>query len=72
MTVVLHLANAFSFVPPEAFIRGLAAVKQKTGKDVHFVHVSHAIAHKSTPFAQEQGRHQVPKYFLATPVSNSD
>ncbi|KAK0474214.1 NAD-P-binding protein [Armillaria novae-zelandiae] len=42
LTVVLHLANAFSFVPPEAFIRGLAVVKQKTGKDVHFVHTSGA------------------------------
>ncbi|KAK0203392.1 NAD-P-binding protein [Desarmillaria ectypa] len=42
LTVVLHLADAFSFVPPEAFILGLATVKHKTRKDVHFVHASGA------------------------------
>ncbi|KAK0458021.1 NAD-P-binding protein [Desarmillaria tabescens] len=42
LTIVLHLADAFSFVPPEAFIRGLATVKQKTGENVHFVHTSGA------------------------------
>ncbi|KAG7441137.1 NAD-P-binding protein [Guyanagaster necrorhizus] len=42
LTVILHLADAFSFVPPEAFIRGLAVVKRRTGKDVHFIHTSGA------------------------------
>ncbi|KAF8919597.1 hypothetical protein CPB85DRAFT_1277252, partial [Mucidula mucida] len=42
ISVVVHSANAFSFVPAEAFIHGLAAVKAKTGKPVHFVHTSGA------------------------------
>ncbi|KAJ7273152.1 NAD-P-binding protein [Mycena rebaudengoi] len=42
VTVVVHLANAFDFVPAEAFVRGLAEVKTRTGLEVHFIHTSGA------------------------------
>ncbi|KIY43095.1 NAD(P)-binding protein [Fistulina hepatica ATCC 64428] len=41
-TIVIHTANAFSFVPAQAFIRGLAEVKRRSGTEVHFVHTSGA------------------------------
>ncbi|KIY67679.1 NAD(P)-binding protein [Cylindrobasidium torrendii FP15055 ss-10] len=42
ITVVFHLADAFKHAPGKAFIEGLADVKAKTGKEVHFLHTSGA------------------------------
>lgn len=40
VTIVVETADAVQFAPAQAFIEGLAIVKETTGKDVHFFHVS--------------------------------
>lgn len=40
VTIVVHTAEAVQFAPAKAFIEGLAAVKEKIGGNVHFIHAS--------------------------------
>lgn len=49
--VVLNCANAFHTTSAVAMIKGLAKRKEKTGKEVHFIHVSTAPSLANTKLA---------------------
>ncbi|KAF9462316.1 NAD-P-binding protein [Collybia nuda] len=54
ITVVIQSADAFNFAPGKAFINGLKAVKNKLGKEVHYIHTSGAKL-----FSSHVGIHQL-------------